>query len=268
MLKALKIMRKGYIIIKNIKKRGIYLLMKNTKEIYNQLFPDEHSKAKAFDALAEHFYHQNFATMGKAEIDLLMFSLYLNRIYMKTDYEERDSSDYTLSKILGITENRISSLKEKKELKYPSEYDWKTSFLSILDKAEIRDDKIEIYIKDHRVYKELNHAIEEIGSYSEITLTKKLLRVSFPAFLELLIMCSDDEQKMKGEFAKILKEYGIDYRKYTQEKYTLSDLLKEQTPKIMGEMAQKALGYAGGKIVEGSLDLFFEKISDYCKSRT
>ena len=74
-----------------------------SKEQYENLFPDDKSKAKAFDLLAENFYHQNFSTMAKAEIDLLMFSIYLDRIRAQSKEPEKVSGDYALSKVLGIT---------------------------------------------------------------------------------------------------------------------------------------------------------------------
>ena len=75
-----------------------------TKEQYEKLFPDDKSKAAASDKLAEHFYHQNFSTMAKAE------------------------------PVNG---------------------------------------KVQIYINDHRLYSELRHVINDMGSYSETTLTRQ-----------------------------------------------------------------------------------------------
>ena len=44
-------------------------------EKYNELFPDEKSKAEVFDKIAEHFYRKNFGTMSKTDMETLMFSL-------------------------------------------------------------------------------------------------------------------------------------------------------------------------------------------------
>ncbi len=40
----------------------------------------EHKKAKAFDKIADLFYKQNFGTTSKSEIELLMFSFFMDEM--------------------------------------------------------------------------------------------------------------------------------------------------------------------------------------------
>lgn len=89
---------------------------------YYELFPDDHTKAAAFDRLAQHFYDANFGTMDKADIEVFMFSEYIERILANEDCSFRDYSDYALSKWLGIPQSRVVNLKVKKQLKYPHPY--------------------------------------------------------------------------------------------------------------------------------------------------
>ena len=83
---------------------------------YYELFPDDHTKAAAFDRLARHFYDANFGTMAKADIEVFMFSEYIERILANEDCNFRDYSDYALSKWLGIPQSRVANLKVKNSL--------------------------------------------------------------------------------------------------------------------------------------------------------
>ena len=107
--------------------------------------------------------------------------------------------DYTLSKQLGITQSRIRSLKERKELKYPHEgFEWKTVFAESIKNAKYdeNDHYIKVIIQDINVMSEIRHYIEEKGWYDECSLNKKLLRIPFDCFLEI---CSEDEASLYVE---------------------------------------------------------------------
>lgn len=110
---------------------------------YEMLFPTLESKAMAFDKVAEKFYFINFGSSSKSDIDVLMFSIYLEQILGKTEYDLDSYSDYTLSKLLGITQNKVSNLKVKKELLYPyQDFSWKDSFGRILRNYRYENGKI------------------------------------------------------------------------------------------------------------------------------
>ena len=111
---------------------------------YEKLFSEE-EKAKAFDQIAKAYYFKNFGTMQKSDLDVLMFSIYIEQILSKTESEYDSYSDYTLSKELGITQARVNILKQKKELKYPKKgFDWRESFKKFVDKATYDNNKIQI----------------------------------------------------------------------------------------------------------------------------
>ena len=60
--------------------------IENSKNRYEELFLDEKSKAQAFDKIAEKYYFCNFGSTSKSDLDVLMFSIYLEEI-LKTDEE-------------------------------------------------------------------------------------------------------------------------------------------------------------------------------------
>ncbi|MCM1089734.1 MAG: hypothetical protein NC092_01205 [Butyrivibrio sp.] len=175
------------------------------KEQYENLFPSEKEKAAAFDEIAREFYFCNFGTMQKSDIETLLFSLYLDQILDKSENDMRTYSDYILSKYLGITQNRISALKVRKELKYPySKFDWKKSFARISENARYENGKIKINIPDKNLYYEIKNAIESMGGYIEVQLNSSLLQVPLEYFMDLMIEVSDE--KSKEELKKKLKE--------------------------------------------------------------
>ena len=178
---------------------------------------------------------KNFGTMSKSEIDLLLFSEYLDRLFQMENVKENDYSDYTLSNVLGITQNRVRSLKERKEIKYPSEFDWKISFQKQVKKAELKDGKVKLFIPDIRLYIELCNITQELGSYTETTLTRQLLVVSLPTFVDLMIEASDNEssEMIKEKLKKILSDNRIEWEDFTNEEKTFRETLKNQKEDIV-----------------------------------
>lgn len=118
------------------------------KEKYDELFATEADKAAAFDEIARRFYFANFATMPKSDFETLLFSIYLEQILNRNEDNYDAYSDYTLSKVLGVPQSRISTLKVRKELQYPySKFNWKESFKRISQRAIYEDRKIRLYIQ-------------------------------------------------------------------------------------------------------------------------
>ena len=88
---------------------------------YEILFQN-YDKARAFDQLAALFYDRNFSTVSKSEIELLMFSFYLEATIAahknaKGVLDYVLASDYEISKQLGITQEKVRNLKIKKQVK-------------------------------------------------------------------------------------------------------------------------------------------------------
>lgn len=123
---------------------------------FNKLFSDDKEKAAAFDKIAEKFYFANFGSTSKSDIETLMFSIYIEQI-LKTEENNFDAySDYTLSKLLGITQSKVSSLKVRKELQYPfDKFEWRNSLARIADRAVYEDGKIKLFIPDRNLYLEV-----------------------------------------------------------------------------------------------------------------
>lgn len=153
---------------------------------YEEIFTSDKVKAQAFDKIAERYYFRNFGTMQKSDLDVLLFSIYIEEILKKSEDNINTYSDYRLAKLLGISQSKVSSLKVKKQLQYPyPEFDWKKSFKRVCANARYEKEKIWINLRDKNLYYELKNQIDEKGSFVETTLTSNLLVISVSDFYEL-----------------------------------------------------------------------------------
>lgn len=93
-------------------------------------------KIALFNKIEALYFNKNFGETSKADLEILLFSTYIDHCI--DNGEPYD--DYTLSKVLGITQARIRSLKEKKELKYPrDEFEWEDAFAKTIENAKYDD---------------------------------------------------------------------------------------------------------------------------------
>lgn len=169
---------------------------KDFQKRYDDLFPDEKSKADAFDKIAEQFYAGNFGQMSKSDFETLMFSIYIEQILNKNEFDFNAYSDFRLAKELGITQSKISTLKVRKQLQYPRNFDWRKSFAKVSKNASYEGGKIKLYIPDKNLYYEIKNSVEEIGGYVDVTLNSNLLVISPARFLDLLEnIANEDERK-------------------------------------------------------------------------
>ena len=96
----------------------------NYKETYNELFPDKRKKVECFDKIAAMFYDKNFGTATKSEIELQMFSIFMDAMIEQNKNDEyvldyNACSDFKISKILGIHHEKLRMLKVKNQARYP-----------------------------------------------------------------------------------------------------------------------------------------------------
>ena len=219
------------------------------EKFYQDLF-DEKSKIEAFDKIAKNYYCCNFGSMQKSDLDVLMFSILIDRILEKTEEDFNTYSDYTLSKKLGITQQRISNLKIKKELKYPYEkFDWRKSFARLVKNARFEDEKIKIYIPDPNLFLEIKNSIESNGGYIDVTLNSKLLQITPEYYLWLLmiIVPENEKESLNKAIQTQLKKNQVDVNDFGP--VTFSKLLKEKglglAVNTIGSVLEKCVPVAG-----------------------
>ena len=158
-------------------------------------------KVALFDKVSELYFNKNFGSTSKADFETLLFSEYIeHRLRVNLPFD-----DYTISKDLGISQSRVRSLKERKELKYPyKDFAWIDAFVSAAAKAKYdeHDHYVKFIIQDINVLNETRHFIEEKGWYDECSLNKKLLRIPLDCYTEI---CLKDEE-ISGLFSEEAKK--------------------------------------------------------------
>lgn len=220
----------------------------HAEEYYKVLFDDK-AKIDAFDKIAEAYYYANFGSESKSDLETLMFSIYIEQI-LKTNLDSMEKySDYTLSKLLGITQSRISSLKERKQLQYPYEdFDWKKSFMRISKNAIFENGKIKMQIPDRNLYIEIQNAIETAGGFIEVQLNRKLLQVELTYFIDLMLALSDEadrktiRQQLAAQAQGNIKH--IDLPEYE----SFGKALKGRSPEIISDIISGCVPFFKGPV--------------------
>jgi hypothetical protein len=214
------------------------------ENIYYDKFSFE-DKAKAFDELASKYYNCNFGTMQKSDFELLMFSIYIDGIIDNNPNDISAYSDYNMAKALGITQNRIRSLKQRKQLKYPRDFDWRQSFAQICENARYDDKKIIISIPDVNLFDELQHCIEENGGIVEMQLNPKILKVSPENFIDVMLLISepDSRKKMRHKIREKLRQNEIDTEYF--ERDSVGKMIGKNSIDLVGDVLSACIPLAG-----------------------
>lgn len=209
---------------------------------YNELFPDDASKAQSFDKLAALYYDRNFGQTQKADFETLMFSLYLDRILDENEEDMSGYSDYTLSKLLGITQTKVSNLKVRKELLYPYEqFSWRESLKRVINRARYEEGKIIIPIPDKNLFLEIKNAIEESGGFIDIQLNSTLLQIRPEFFVDLMVAIYEGEVQrdiIRKKLSNNLRKRGMENARVMEaiNRKSISELLKEQSVSIIADI--------------------------------
>ena len=231
--------------------------MNEAKKNYEQLFSSAEDKARAFDQIAENYYFMNFGSLSKTDLDVLMFSIFLEKILDKDQTDFSSYSNYRLSKQLGITQTRVNNLKEKKELRYPYEhFDWRESFRRISGKAILENGKIKLYIPDKNLFLEVRNAIEELGGFVEIQLTQNLLQVDLAYFLDLMLAI-DDETTRTQQIERIkdtVKKYSKDVEIVNRQ--PIGKALMGMAPDLLLKIFEECLPILGKLAAPAAKSLF------------
>lgn len=172
-----------------------------------------------FDEITEHYYKHNFGSFSKSDIDLLMFKFFLekeieNNINGDNLLDYNSVSDYEISKKLGITQQRVRTLKIKKQLIYPTKYNWQKSLSALLKNARFdkESQKVVLSIPDPNLLIEIQNYVEKHGGYIATQFNRKLLQIRIEYFIELAVLVNENEYTTK-ETIKLLKKHIKDSNK-------------------------------------------------------
>lgn len=177
-------------------------------------------KIAGFDRIAKLFFNQNFGSASKAEIELLLFDIFMNNmIDLNKDprtgvLDYNACSDYQIGKMLGIPQERIRTLKIKKQARYPVKFNWKDSLISIKDNVYYnkQNQRIVIPTRDPNLYNEIRNFIEECGGYIEIQRGNNVIQIR-PVYYFMLFyenLDKKEQEKCRKALEKELKKQGKD----------------------------------------------------------
>ena len=150
---------------------------------------------------------QNFGTLSKSEFDLLVFHYYL--LNKQVNVGGQYVSDYDIGRELGLTIQRVRSLREREALKWRSQEDWKAKFLECLKHARYdeKSDAVKIPVLDVNVIKEVRNFIEMAGLIDDYQLNPKVFQCNLDA---LIAMCldfkSDSDDNLCGKILDELRD--------------------------------------------------------------
>lgn len=169
-------------------------------------------KAALFDIIAAKYYCQNFGQLSKADMELLMFQFYIEKMIESNRAEDgtidyNKCSDYIISKELGITQQRVRNLKVKNQLAHPVDYDWKLALAKLTRNARFDpvSHKVTLNIPDPNLYLEIQNFIEERGAYVEKQLNSKILQIRAEYYIDLIIAL--EPEKSQKAIVKELRKF-------------------------------------------------------------
>ena len=170
---------------------------------------DDQEKIKAFDRISELFLRQNYGSVSKSELELLFFAI----VFEHLQNHNESVSDYAISNILGVTQQRVRSLKIKHHLRYQDDCNWKTGFLHLASQAEYATDgnTVTISIDNPVLQLELQHFLETHGGLFDRSFNMKLMKIPVQSFATLLVEIGLSENEARA--LELLRE---SYRKNGQ----------------------------------------------------
>lgn len=180
---------------------------------------DDEEKIVAFDRIADCFLQQNFGSVGKSDLELIFFSIVIEHLLNN----QLPYDDYSMSKLLGITQQRVRNLKVKNQLRYEHTFDWKEALYKRVgsDRYLYSPDEryISIFIDDPNLSIEVQNYIEKNGGYVDYTLNPKILKMSTRDFANLLVEIGSVEHP--DDVWKIVQQ------KYRDEEGNIAEITKE-----------------------------------------
>lgn len=193
-------------------------------------------RANAFEKIEKLFFNRNFGSAQKSEIELLMFSIYMEMM-IDCNCDEDGVLDYAvcsdrnIGAALGISPETARRLKTKKQARYPHLFDWKKALMKLKD--NIRYDeaskKIIIPTPDPNLHDEIQNVIENSGGYIEATVSKKCISIRPEYYIMLFAEDMDDKRKndkLLNDAAKLLnKKNAGNNASFTNNKELLAALL-------------------------------------------
>lgn len=159
--------------------------------------------------IKEQCLERNFGTLSKSEFDLLVFHYYL--LDKQAQVGSAYVTDYEIGRKLGLTIQRVRSLREREALKWPPKEEgrWKERFLDCLKFAHY-DEKsgaVKIPVPDVNLIKEIRNYLEIAGLFDDYQLNPKVFQCNLGLFVAICLKLNlKGEDKLSGEILNKLRD--------------------------------------------------------------
>lgn len=178
---------------------------------------------------------RNFGTLSKSEFDLLVFHYYL--LEKQANASGKYVSDYEIGCDLGLTIQRVRSLRERDALKQVPNDAWKNDFRKCLPDARCDANReVKIPVPDVNVMKEVRNYFETHGLYDEYHQNPKVFQCKLDTLIAVCInLKSEEEGNLCKDILAILRgsEDGkVSCAVEEQEHPRLSKLKKEAVESV------------------------------------
>ena len=204
---------------------------------------------------------QNFGTLSKNEFELLVFHYYLldKQAQVGSEYV----TDYEIGRDLGLTIQRVRSLREREALKWPPKEKgkWKDKFLDCLKHAHYdeKSDAVKILVPDVNVIKEVRNFIETAGLIDDYQLNPKVFQCNMNALIAICLdFKSGSDDNLCGKILNELRESkdGKVARAVGEQEHPILAILQKTVIKGVKDSIALIPGFgkAGGELVAQLLE--------------
>lgn len=149
-----------------------------------------------FSEIKKRCLDRNFGTLSKSEFDLMLFHYYL--VNKQEEVGSRYVSDYDIGRDLGLTIQRVRSLRERDALKWGLKDDWKKRFRECVKSARYEEstDVVKIPVPDVNVVKEVRNFLETQELMDDFQLNPKVFQCKIDV---LATICLGLDGSLQGD---------------------------------------------------------------------
>lgn len=180
--------------------------------------------------IIQSYLERGFGSMNKNDFEVWIFNEWRK-------LQDKNLSDYAISKELKISETKVKRLRYEADLKYSSDNDEKKlqeQFFKLLENAKYKKEnsKLQFVIKDKLLRGYISDCLEKDGRFMDSSFNANMVSIYVDDFSFLLEQFSKVERKKIIERAKKEAEANHDFP------ITISDILKE----MLINLAEEKLG--------------------------
>lgn len=214
---------------------------------------------KAFlSEIKERCLNRNFGTLSKSEFDLMLFHYYLENL--EEEVGSRYVSDFDIGRKLGLTIQRVRSLRERNALKWGTKGNWKESFLGCLQFARCDGNgDVKIPVPDINVIKEIRNYLENLGLFDDYQLNPKVFQCNLEALVAICLdLKSGHDDNLCGRILDKLRDSkdGKVGRIVDEQEHPIRAVLQKSVIKSVQDSLAliPGIGNASGELVAGVLE--------------